>query len=133
MGRKITESKWKENEGARDTIFVYNSGIERYVDQNDTLCLIVWTMCESSVALSANPSISKQSFLFGIQFIVLRSCHSKRHARHSYSLMRPYHKEVIVTWTSSTELKLAISVPLQWLYRLVGFPLLIRDFFLGIC
>jgi hypothetical protein len=55
----ITESKWKENEGARDTIFVYNSGIERYVDQNDTLCLIVWTMCESFVALSANSSISK--------------------------------------------------------------------------
>jgi hypothetical protein len=59
MGRKIAESKWKENEGARDTISVYNSGIERYVDQNDTLCLIVWTMCESSVAWSANPSISK--------------------------------------------------------------------------
>lgn len=88
MGRKITESMWEENERARDTIFVYNSGIERYVDQNDTLRLLVWTMCESSVALSATPFIPKWSFLFGIQFIVLCSCHLKRHAKHSYPLMR---------------------------------------------
>lgn len=52
-GKERTDLEWGENGGARDTISVYDSGIEGCVDQNDTLCLTVWSMCERSVTLSA--------------------------------------------------------------------------------
>ena len=39
--RMANAGEVREDGRARDTIFVYDSGIEPYVDQNDTLCLIV--------------------------------------------------------------------------------------------